>query len=170
MLRHMVQIVITRPAKISPAWLPILTVSSIFYESQTRLPNVLSSYFEPSILLTLPVYQRERLPCQMAGILAFMVNGEHKSQKGEQTCLRLHHKWGVGQGTHFESRFSPPQTVLCIFLVTGCPCLSLHVPGSWAFPPPKTSLFLHSCIPWTWNEPTTIFLIIKIPVFPPACL
>lgn len=115
MLRRTVQIVITRPAKISPAWLPILTVSSIFHESQTRLPNVLSSYFEPSILLTLPVYQQVRLPCQMAGILAFMVNGEHKTQKGEQICSRLYHKWGGEQGTPFESRFSPHQTVLSIF-------------------------------------------------------
>lgn len=146
MLRHMVQIVITRPAKISPAWLPILTVSSIFHESQTKLPNVLSSCFEPSILLTLPVYQRERLPCQMAGILAFMINGEHKSQKGEQTCSRLHHKWGVGQGTHFESRFSPHQTVLSIFsslaaLVSHCICQAAgHFHPKDFFIPP----FLHS--------------------------
>lgn len=137
-IAEMVQIVITRPAKISDAWLPILTASSIFHESQTRLPNVPSSYFEPSTLLTPLMYQWVKLPHWMSSILAFLANREQKTQKGEEKCSRLHHK----QRTHFESRFSPHQTVLSSLssFVLHCVCQA-----AGHFHPRKA--FLYSSIP-----------------------
>lgn len=133
-LRHMFQTMITRPAKISPVWLCILTASSILPWEPNRASKCSEQLLWAKHLSNTFYISALRLPHWMASILLLMADDKHETQKGKQKCSRLHPKLRAGDPFWIQALTTPAfplrVTIMAAFILS----CGYQAPGYFYFP------------------------------------